>query len=496
MMMAVGHVAAPGTATEVDRSGRTRLLSERNFARLTSGQIASQIADATASVAIAGYLFFGDSAGPSRMQLLQLVVTAAVPLVLAGPIAGYLSDLVPRRRLLIVGQCARAGVLFLLATFATTGQAAATLVAVATSLCLTRVLYTARCASVRHAVRRDDIVAADSLLLAVSSVCGVTGGVIGLALHNAVGLGVLFVAGVGHLIGAASFFRIDVALGGGHTHMETARVPVLGQATSPRTRFVVSATAGHRLLVGVAFATVALAESRPESSDSRQMAFALAALGCGSFVGTLFAERASRQWAHPRVATLAFITSAIACTIACLVTHGLALLAVLWFTGIAFQVLRVYSDATVQGTAQHGSGGRLFAVYDIGHNLAFLAGIGVALIAAARLSAPMMFAILTAANLAATTVSAHRARSTAVRMHRGRPTARRYGPEHVTPLRIPALHDTGTDLDRLSAPAVGGARQHLPADAMRTRHFRIRTRGRTPADGVRPDRRAPGRRVG
>jgi F0F1-type ATP synthase assembly protein I len=46
----------------------------------------------------------------------------------------------------------------------------------------------------------------------------------------------------------------------------------------------------------------------------------------------------------------------------------------------AFQVLRIASDATIQANALKGSCGRVFAVYDIVFNSAFLVGLMVGLV--------------------------------------------------------------------------------------------------------------------
>jgi predicted MFS family arabinose efflux permease len=452
----------------------------------------SQIADAAASVAIAGFLFFAGTDGPSRMQLLQMVVTAAVPLVLAGPLAGHLSDIVPRRRLLVIGQVARAATLVGVAVTASAGRTVPTLACIAVSLSLTRILYTARSASVRHVVRRDDLVGADSLMLAASSVSGLLGAGVGLLLHHVTGLVVLLVAGAGHLTAAALFARIDVPLGGGHSREETHAVRVIEQIRSPRIRFAFVATSWNRLLLGVMFATVALAGPTSRATASGGLVVALSAVGTGSFIGTLLAERMGARWGHIRVASHSFLGSALACTVAALSGTRVVTVAGLAVAATAFQSLRVCSDASVQATAQHGSGGRLFAGYDIAHNLAFLGGIGVALGATTIGSHSIVIATLVPAHLAAATAT----RAREVRMRRGAGEARRYGRAHGTDTLRSAQHDDSTDLGSGSVTAIGGGGQHHASHQVRPRDVRGRPRRRAHPDRARPHRPVAGRRIG
>jgi len=94
---------------------RRTLFQYPDFRLAVTGQVTSQIADALNSLVFAQVLLFAPEGGPTPRLLIQTVVAAALPLILAGPLAGYVADKFERRQILVTGQGVRS--LLMLAAF-------------------------------------------------------------------------------------------------------------------------------------------------------------------------------------------------------------------------------------------------------------------------------------------------------------------------------------------------------------------------------------------
>lgn len=87
---------------------RRTLLRFVDFRRLVFGQFMSQSSDAVTSVLIAQFVLFDSNNGPTTTRLVQTILTASIPLFLAGPLSGAIADKFSRRTILWCGQVLRA----------------------------------------------------------------------------------------------------------------------------------------------------------------------------------------------------------------------------------------------------------------------------------------------------------------------------------------------------------------------------------------------------
>ena len=87
---------------------RRDVFAHRDFRTAMLGQSSSQIADAMNSFGLAQVLLFELNPGDTAQAFLRGLVIAAFPLLLVGPVAGLLADLVARQRFLVGGQLVRA----------------------------------------------------------------------------------------------------------------------------------------------------------------------------------------------------------------------------------------------------------------------------------------------------------------------------------------------------------------------------------------------------
>lgn len=348
------------------------LLRYSDFRRLIVGQFISQCADAATSVLLAQYVLFESANGPTASLLIQSVLSAAVPLFLAGPISGVIADRYSRRTILQTGQWIRSVIAIGLLFCIYLGDKQLIFVLFAASVCITKVLYTTRIATIRHLVRQHELVAADSLLLTFGNVAGALGGLFGIfALRYIHETGLVLVV-LFHASAAFIFARIATALGGGREHVPSSWSATFQNLVIAKNRYAIATTSVHRLLFGIAFSSSALLL---DEGTSRSYALLLAMSGLGSFAGNTTAEWVNEHLPRRSVAVVSFLASSLV-TWGCLIrpttqsiTPSICILAFL------FQNLRVCSDATIQKNATKGAGGRVFAAYDVISNASFLGGL-------------------------------------------------------------------------------------------------------------------------
>lgn len=373
---------------------RRTLLRFVDFRRLVFGQFVSQSSDAVTSVFVAQFVLFDSSDGPTTTRLIQTVLTASIPLFLAGPLSGAIADKFSRRTILWWGQVLRALLVVGLYGCSYYNSREAVFVLFACCMCLTRVLYTTRVATIRHLVRQHELVAADSLLLTLSNVAGALGGLLGvLALRYIDQHGLIFVV-IGHLVAARAIFRIITVLGGGRDHVPTSWKSAISNLSSIKTRYAIASTSAHRLLFGITFSAAAL---HLDSDGPGSYAMLLGASGAGSFLGNNTAEWTNEHLPRRSIAILTHLGSAIALCCCLLRPTTSVIVPAIVAVAFLFQNLRVCSDATVQKNAAKGAGGRVFAAYDLTSNILFLAGLLTGLSIMPLAGIHVVFASLTGA---------------------------------------------------------------------------------------------------
>jgi MFS family permease len=358
---------------------RRSLLGFSDFRRFLVGQFSAQLADAMFTIVVATTILFENESGPAASRLAQMVVSAAVPLVLAGPLAGIVTDRFSRRRILWVGQILRSLMCVILVIALITRRHELIVVLFGTQLCANRVLYTVRAASIRHLVRHHELVAADSLMLLAGPVAaGVGAGlVVGLrVLGPYIGLVMIAV----HV--ASLFFYVSIAavLGGGADHAVAPWREASQHLRESKARYAIVTTSLHRLVFGLLYAATAIHLESSLHSSGRAYAFVVSASGLGGFLGTWTAEWVNERIPRKSLTFGTFAFSAVVAGISALFIDSLIIVGACVCTiGFLFQNLRICNDATVQSNATRGAGGREFAVYDVTYNLLFLCGIVIAL---------------------------------------------------------------------------------------------------------------------
>ena len=347
--------------------------------------MSSQVADAMTSLGLAQVLLFDLNPGDTTQAFLRGLLVAAFPLLMVGPLAGFLADRYSRQGLLFMGQRLRA-LLTVGAIVATvSGYPLVGYLTFGVLLLTTRVLYTARATVIPRLVEPHQLVAADSVSLVLSMAAGFLGVIVGGGLEL-LDLRLAFVVAIAlHLLSSTLYRRISVHLGGGRNggsgHDWRAAAEHL---RNHKVRFSIVSSGGGKFLLGVCYACVALVIDARFSVEATGYAAVFGVAGAGTFVGTLTAEWVIERVPRKSVAVLASVVAAVGVLAVALVPHFFAALGAIVIASFAFQNVRVCNDAAVQSTVHTASLGRVFAAYDVVYNLSFVAGATVGLLVGAN----------------------------------------------------------------------------------------------------------------
>lgn len=351
------------------------LLSFPDFRRLLTGQLLSQSADAMTSLVIASAVLFSSKDGPTTELLMQAVISAAIPLFLGGPLGGFMADRWPRHRLLVLGQIVRSLLVAATVLSIVVDSTPMLLTCFIALQCLARVLYTARAAAVRHVVRQHELIVADSTVLITGVVAGLVGVALAMAVLQVHSVAALILASVLHFIAAYRYDAIRAWIGGNGKSPTLKWRFAFAQFKCGKTRYSLLATSAHRFGIGVALASTALFLDDDLGRGASGYGMALGAAGIGSFIGSIAAEALNERLPHKSLTVASYLVAGAAMIIATVLGSSLVMLVGTGLAAMAFQVLRIASDATIQANALKGSCGRVFAVYDIMFNSSFLAGL-------------------------------------------------------------------------------------------------------------------------
>ena len=354
---------------------RRSLLQLADFRRVVLGQFISQSADAAMLLVLAKQLLFAGADGPTPVLLAQAVLSSAAPLVLVGPIAGVVADKWARKQVLVSGQAIRSALA--LATIAVVAfhLHLASIAVFVLSLCASRLLYTARVASVRHLVRQHELVAADSLMSIVGVIAGLIGAMVFASLVRLNAVLVLVMVAVGHFAAAYAYDKTRSWLGGeGETSTLRWRA-VLTQLSCGKTRYAALATSAHRCLVGVVVANVSMSIDGRTGGSASGYAATMGVVGLAAFAGSLTSEWMNEHLRRRALTIGVFALSGVALVPLQFVDAPVVYLCVVGLVAFCFQNLRVASDATIQANAASGSCGRVFAAYDVAFNLSYVGGL-------------------------------------------------------------------------------------------------------------------------
>ncbi|GHD85152.1 MFS transporter [Streptomyces naganishii] len=377
------------------------LLRHRDFRRLLAVRLLSQGADGVYQVALATYVVFSPERQTSAAAVASAMAVLLLPYSLVGPFAGVLLDRWRRRQVLLHGNLARAA------------MAAATAVLMVASvpdwlfyvsaLCVTavnRFVLSGLSAALPRVVDAERLVMANSLSPTAGSLAAFAGGGLAFAVRLAgadsdaavvlLGAALYLCAALTSLLMAPGLLGPDRALTRPRLSTAvtgTARRLAAGirhLAAPPRREaaWALAAMTLMRFCYGALTVMVLMLCRYGLTSGPREglrlLGLALGVSGAGFFAAALVTP-----WAAGRLGPARWIVVCAGSAAVLEPALGLPfatgpLLAAAFVLGLTTQGAKIATDTVVQSAVEDGFRGRIFSLYDVLFNAAFVGAAGVA----------------------------------------------------------------------------------------------------------------------
>ncbi|HSV39623.1 MAG TPA: MFS transporter [Nocardioidaceae bacterium] len=375
------------------------LLRGQWFRRLFAVRVSSQFADGIFQVALASYVLFSPERQPTPGRIAVTLAVMLLPFSILGPFAGVFLDRWPRRQVLALVNLGRSVIVAGLAVLVANDVPELVFyVVVVGCLSLNRFILAGLSASLPHTVTNDDLVTANALTPTLGAIAALTGALLGTVISRSSDAAVLFAAAAGFAGAGLLALRIPRLLLGpdfdadrpaareavrhvfaglvaGVRHLQERRTPA----------YALLAIASSRFWLGLATVSGFLLYRNhfyPGDADKALAALSvmlgLSALGfvMAAVVTPPVVERiAHRTWI---VALLAVACVAQVFPFSTYAQPGLWVSG--FFLGFAAQGVKICVDTLVQLGVDDAYRGRVFSLYDVLFNLAF---VGAAAFAAA-----------------------------------------------------------------------------------------------------------------
>lgn len=390
----------------VDQTGSsgnslTALLRGADFRRLLTARVLSQLSDGVFQVSLASYVIFSPERQSSPADIAWLLLVLLVPFSAIGPFAGVLLDRWRRRQVLYLGNLARCGLglvtgALLLARAPDWLFLGAALLVTA----LNRFILAGLSAALPRVVSRpEQLVTANALSPTLGTIAAACGGGLGFLVNLILPPGppadalLVTVAAVLYLSAALTALRMAPDLLGPDHH--PGRPPLrqalvlAGHELSAGVRHLVrdcrpaahalAAITAARFCYGI-LVVVVLMLSRYTFNGSSDNAGGMATLGkmvAVSAVG-FFLAAAISPWCTRRLGLSGWLTTCAAAGAVLIPTLGLTFavaptMAAALLLGLITQGIKICADTVVQESVEDAFRGRVFAIYDVLFNLAFVA---------------------------------------------------------------------------------------------------------------------------
>ncbi|MEV7194954.1 MFS transporter [Streptomyces sp. NPDC093510] len=379
------------------------LLRLRDFRRLLAVRLISQGADGVYQVALATYVVFSPEKQASPGAIASAMAVLLLPYSLIGPFAGVLLDRWQRRQVFLYGNLLRAALASVTAVLMLSGVP--DWLFYVSALCVTavnRFVLAGLSAALPRVVDADRLVIANSLSPTAGTLAATLGG--GLAfVVRLVGsdsdAAVVLLGAVLYLCAALASLRMARELLGPDPDPDPDQVqPRLAAALAGTARGL---TAGVRHLAQRPAAARALAAmtvlrfcygaltvmvlmlcryawTSTESDGLALLGLAVGVSGAGFFVAALVTPAAVGRlepggWIVACAGTAAVLEPALG-----LPFEPVPLLVAAFVLGVTTQGAKIATDTVVQSSVADGFRGRIFSVYDVLFNVAFVGAAAVA----------------------------------------------------------------------------------------------------------------------
>lgn len=375
------------------------LLRGKNFRRLLAVRLLSQSADGVFQVALATYVVFSPERETSPAAIASAMAVLLLPYSLVGPFAGVLLDRWRRRQVLLFGNLLRAALacctallillsvpdwLFYASALTVTG--------------VNRFVLAGLSASLPRVVDADRLVVANSLSPTAGTLAATAGGGLAFAVRLLLSdsdAAVVLLAALLYLSSALMSLRMSRALLGPDPEVLQPRLAAALVSTArglsaglrhlrhrPAAAHALGAMTLLRFSYG-ALTVMFLMLCRHAWSDTDADGLALLGLALGVSGAGFFAAAVLTPWAVERFGRYGWM--ALCAGIAAVLLPALALpfapapmLVAAFLLGLVTQGAKIATDTVVQTSVDDSYRGRVFALYDMLFNIAFVGAAGVA----------------------------------------------------------------------------------------------------------------------
>lgn len=381
------------------------LLRVRRYRLLLELRFATQWGDGMFQAALGGAVLFNPERQADPLAVAAGFAVLLMPYSLVGPFVGTLLDRWDRRRVLVIANAVRVGLVAGVAAAVVGGVAGPVLYLGALAVMgFSRFVLAGLSVALPHVVALRHLVEANTLAVTAGAGVSALGAVSAIGLRLLVGSGnggsavTTLVAAVGPLLAALLATRFarrslgpDATVGSSGTGAAVLRGFVDGGravAANPSIAASFAGLAAHRLAFGIS-TLLTLLLYRYSFTDigplraglpgiGEVVAVAAAGLLCAAFVTPWLVHRWGRGW-----------TIRVALCVACVMQLTLGLLLSLpvvivsaFVIGLSGQVVKLCADAAVQGEGPDGLLGRIFALYDVVFNVGYVGAVALAAFAA------------------------------------------------------------------------------------------------------------------
>ncbi len=377
------------------------LLATRDFRFLWAVRLVGQFADGLFQSALATFVLFSPERQPDAAKVAAAFAILLLPYSIVGPFAGVFLDRWRRRTVLVRANVLKAALTVPVMGMVLIGDDGLLLgLAVLVVLAVGRFVLAGLSASLPHVASGRDLVTANALTPTSGTIAAAAGALAGVAIRGLGGGGdrgsqlVLLCALLGFLASARLATRIHVARLGpsGEKPADTIAGVALGlvdglrqlvrQPLAGRAIVVVGA---QRIVLG-ALTVGALLLMRntfhpPTQADAALAGFAVVtgAAAAGAGIGALVTPWATRRWGAVRWTTAAMLQGGVLGSgfvlIGAMNAAMWALLVGALCIAFAGQAAKVGADTLIQRHIADDHLGRVFALFDMVHNVCLVTGI-------------------------------------------------------------------------------------------------------------------------
>ncbi|MEX3100245.1 MULTISPECIES: MFS transporter [unclassified Streptomyces] len=377
------------------------LLRLGNFRRLLAVRLLSQCADGVYQVALATYVVFSPEKQTSPGAIASAMAVLLLPYSLVGPFAGVLLDRWRRRQVFLYGNLLRAGLASVTAVLILADVP--DWLFYASALCVTavnRFVLAGLSAALPRVVDAERLVVANSLSPTAGTLAATAGGGLAFGVRILVSdsdAAVVLLGAALYLCSALASLRLAVELLGpelgavqprladalrGTAHGLAAGVQHLAAPQRRAAAWALGSMTLMRFCYGALTVTVLMLCRYAWSSDPDDglalLGLAVGISGAGFFVAALVTPSAARRlgpvrWIVVCAAAAALLEPALGLTFA-----QLPVLVLAFLLGLVTQGAKIATDTIVQSAVDDAYRGRIFSLYDVLFNVAFVGAAAVA----------------------------------------------------------------------------------------------------------------------